>query len=169
MNATGSDSEFLAPDRVTLWAGEGGRLRLTLHQDRSYLEVRAVRAFPLSEPDRFIGLLDAGNGDRIIGLIADPKELDASSRECLMKSVDAHYFVPTITRICSLREEFGAAYFDVETDRGKRRFVARGLRDATQHLGDGELLIPDVDGNRYRIADWRRLDAQSRKFLMPVV
>jgi len=169
MDATGPDSEFLAPARVSLSAREPARLRLTLQQDRSYLEVKAVRAFPLSKPDRLIGLLDVRNGDRIIGIIADPRELDASSRKCLMKSVDGHYFLPTITRICSLREEFGAAYFDVETDCGKRHFVAKGLRDGTQHLGDGELLIPDVDGNRYRIPDWRRLDALSRKFLMPVV
>ena len=36
-------------------------------------------------------------------------------------------------------------------------------------LGDGELLISDVDGNRYRIVDWRRLDAASRRFLDRVV
>jgi hypothetical protein len=57
----------------------------------------------------------------------------------------------------------------VETDHGQREFVAKGLRDAIVDLGDGELLITDVDGNRYRIADWRKLNVASRRFLDRVV
>jgi hypothetical protein len=57
----------------------------------------------------------------------------------------------------------------VETDRGRRQFIAKGMRDAIRDLGDGELFIPDVDDNRFRIADWRRLDARSRRLLEHMV
>ncbi|MBN2310852.1 MAG: DUF1854 domain-containing protein, partial [Candidatus Hydrogenedentes bacterium] len=75
----------------------------------------------------------------------------------------------TIKEIWSLREQYGVVYVDAETDRGRKEFVAKGLRDAIVSLGDGELLIADVDGNRYRIDDWRRLNARSRQFLERVV
>ena len=169
MDATQDNGEFLEPSRVKLTTDGSGRVRLTIEKNRSYLEVKAVRAFPFSDPERYIGLLDANNADKTIGLIASPADLDAASRQILVDALSGHYFMPTITKICTMKEQYGAAYFDVETDRGNRHFVSKGLRDGTRDLGNGELLIPDVDGNRYRVADWRRLDAQSRKFLMPVL
>ena len=47
--------------------------------------------------------------------------------------------------------------------------MARGIRDGIEDLGDGSLLLPDVDGNRYRIADWRHLDPKSRRLLERVI
>jgi hypothetical protein len=169
MDARQDNGEFLQPSRVKLTTDGSGRVRLTLDGDCSYLEVTAVRAFPFSDTERHIGLLDANGGSKMIGLITNPTKLDASSRQVLLDALADHYFMPTITRICAMKEQYGAAYFDVETDRGNRHFVSKGLRDGTRDLGNGELLIPDVDGNRYRIANWRRLDAQSKKFLMPIL
>jgi len=161
------DFVFLDPKKLKLFKDNSGRLRLTLERDRSYPEVKVVRAFPLSDPDHYLGLLNAK--DRVIGLVADPGELDEDSRKAAADAVGGHYFVPVVRRIRSLREEFGAIYFDVDTDRGRREFVAKGIRDEMEDLGEGELLIPDVDGNRYRIADWRRLDGKSRRLLERVV
>ncbi len=154
---------------LRLFRDDTGRLRLTVEDDRSYLEVKVVRTFPLSEPDRYIGLLDARSGDKVIGLVPAPDELDAESRRTAAEAVDRHYFVPTVTEVHAMTEEVGAVYCDVETDRGRRQFIARGIRDAMEELGDGELMIPDVDGNRYRVADWRRLDPQSRRLLERVI
>ena len=161
--------ESLEPDALRLFRDESGRLRLTIQGDRSYLDVKVVRAFPFSDPGRHVGLLDAGAGDRVIGLVPDPKQLDRSSQEHVGEALEGHYFIPTITAIVGLTEEFGAVYCDVQTDRGPRHFVARGVRDAMEELGHGELLIPDVDGNRYRVADWRRLDPRSRRRLERIV
>ena len=169
MDVGQDNGEFLKPSSVKLTTDGSGRVRLTLDSDRSYLEVTAVRAFPFSDRERYIGLLDANAANKMVGLIDDPGKLDASSRRILTDALADHYFMPTITRICTMKEQYGAAYFDVETDRGRRHFVSKGLRDGTRDLGNGELLIPDVDGNRYRIADWRQLDPQSRKYLMPVL
>ncbi|MCK4284467.1 MAG: DUF1854 domain-containing protein [Candidatus Brocadiae bacterium] len=161
--------ELLEPEKLRLFRDGSGHLRLTVEGDRSYLDVKVVRAFPLSEPERYIGLLDARSGDKVIGLVPEPQRLDAQSKQIAAEALERHYFVPTITRVVSLTEEFGAVYCDVETDRGPRHFVARGIRDALEDLGDGELLIPDVDGNRYHVADWRGLDPRSRALLERVV
>jgi hypothetical protein len=161
--------DFLDPGRLRLCLDASGRVRLIIDGNRCYLDVKAVRAFPLSAPDSYLGLLDAAGNDRVIGLIERPEELDESSRQILEQAVTRHYFLPNIVKVHSMREEFGAIYFDVQTDRGRRQFIAKGLRDAIEDLGDGEMLLPDVDGNRYHIRDWQRLDARSRRFLMQVI
>ena len=159
--------EDLDPRRIRLFEDGSGRTRLTIEGDRSYLDVRTVRAFPFSDRERWIGFQDGAN--RSIGLVEDPNELDPESRALADELLRKHYFLPAVGRVLSLREEFGVVYVDVETDCGRRQFVATGLRDAVVDLGGGELLISDVDGNRYRVLDWRKLDSVSRRFLDRVV
>ncbi len=56
----------------------GATLRLTVEEDRSYLKVSVLRAFPLSEPNRFLSVRDSENKE--VGLIVNPAELDAENR-----------------------------------------------------------------------------------------
>jgi len=161
------DYEFLDPKTLRLFRDASGRLRLTIEGDRSYLEVKVVRAFPLSDPDHYIGFLDSR--DKVIGLVVHVEELESASRQMVVEELRRRYFTPTIQRIFRMKEEFGAVYCEVETDHGRRHFVAKGIRDAMEDLGEGELLFVDVDGNRYRIADWRRLDVRSRRLLERVI
>ena len=67
------------------------------------------------------------------------------------------------------KEEYGAVYCDVKRDVGPREFVVKGIRDAILDLGDGRVLIMDVDGNRCMVEDWPRLDDKSRKLLERVL
>lgn len=153
----------LDPERLRVFRDGSGKLRLVVAGDRCYVDARVARAFPLSLPDRYVTFLDGK--DRVIGTVREPERLDEDSRQAVRRELKRRYFTPTIRRFHDAREEFGAVYCDVETDRGRRRFVARGLRDTVQELGEGELLMSDVDGNRYRIEDWRRLDLRSLRLL----
>jgi len=148
------------PGRIRLYRDKTGRLRLTIQDDRTYLDVRAARAFPISDPDHHIGLLDGR--DRCIGMLNDLEGLDEESRRLVEEALANRYFVPVITRVHRLTEEFGVVYCNVETDRGHREFIVRGLRDNLEDVGDGELMVTDTDGIRYRIRDWRELDERSR-------
>ena len=49
----------------------------------------------------------------------------------------------------------------METDRGQREFVVQNVAENAQWLGDHRLLIVDVDGNRFEIADLTALDKRS--------
>ena len=153
----------LAPDRMRLFRDETGRLRLTIEEDRSYLDVKVVAAFPLSEPGRYVGLLDSKY--KVIVLVPDPRELGEQSQGTIAAALAHHYFTPTIRQVRRAKEEFGAFYFSVDTDHGPRDFVVKGARDTLEELGEGCLLLKDVDGNRYRIDDWRRLSHASRRLL----
>ena len=164
-----SPYDFLDPARVRLWREPDGPMRLTVQDDRSYLDVSVRAAFPRTAPRLYLGLANAAGGNGIIGLVADPQQLDEDSRRCLLEALDRQYFLPLITRVRSLKEEFGTVYMEVDTDRGPRRFTGRGIRDTIQESGRGDILLADVHGNRYCIADWTALDARSRRLLEQVL
>ncbi len=126
-------------------------VRLTIDGDRSWREVRVARAFPFSDPDHYIGLRDGDDKD--IGVLVTLDGLDAGSRAIIDEELARRYFTPRIERVLSVTELFGVVTWEVETDRGPRRFLVRGLRDNTFPLGRSRLMMTDTDGNRYEFPD----------------
>jgi hypothetical protein len=161
------DYEFLDPGKIRLFRSDLGWLRLLVEDERCYLDVKVTRTFPLSNPDRFYGLLNAK--DKVIGIVVDPSKLDKDSRKICEEELKRRYFTPIILKLVRMKEEYGAVYCEVETNKGHREFVVKGIRDAILDLGDGRVLIMDVDGNRYMVEDWLKLDVKSRRLLERVL
>lgn len=154
---------YLDPSRLQ-FARHGDGLRLTIEGECCYGAVSAVRAFPLSEPLRFLSLRDANDDE--IGLLADAAPLDAASRKLLEEELDRRYMVPVITGVRRVVERFGTVEWHVATDRGERTFTTRNLRENVTQPAPTRYLISDVDGNRFDIRDIAALDAASQKHLM---
>jgi hypothetical protein len=142
----------------------GGILRLTLNGDRSFLGINVGRAFPISNPSRYIGFQDRSGKD--IGILVDPSRLDAESRRVLEAELERRYFVPVVEEILEVTEEFGAVYWQARTDRGEKEIVVRNLKDSIHELPGSRAMIIDVDGNRFLIPDTRRLDPKSTNILL---
>jgi hypothetical protein len=138
--------------------------RMTIEGERSWLKISPARTFPLSDPEHYIGFLDGAGKD--IGMLYDPEQLDSESRHIVEEEIDRRYFVPVVDRVISVKEEFGAVYWKVETDRGEKDLVVRNLRDNMQELSATRLMITDVDGNRFEIPDVTRLDNKSQGIIM---
>jgi hypothetical protein len=151
------------PRRVRLFRGPYGVLRCTLDGVKSVLRVKVVRAFPLSERDRWISILDAKNKE--VCLIEDPDQLDPESRRLVEEELEQHYRIAEIVRINSIQNEYRTMYWDVETDRGRREFIVKWTSDTVLWPSPGELLLVDIDTNRFHITDIQRLDAHSRSEL----
>ncbi len=161
--------QVLAPERLTLrkepLRTEG--LVLTLKGadpggvEQQFTDVRVRRVFPLSE-SQVVAFCDR-NGEEI-GVLWDPSGLDPASRQVLEQELERAYFVPRITKIKSIKDDYGVSKWDVETDRGPRRFDV-GSRYDIRILPGRRLLIRDLDGNRYEIPDFEMLDADSRDLL----
>lgn len=135
-----------------------------IENERCVIGVRPVWASPLSRPDRFLALLDAKGGE--LALWSEPRQsLSDDSWRAAQLEMRRRDLTARIARIESLREENGAAYFAVETDRGARDFVATNLSSSVVPFGDNRLLIVDADGNRFEIADIAALDERSRSLL----
>jgi len=135
-----------------LWAIRAGEAR----------PVVVRRCFPWSEPGRYLSLRD--EDDREFALVRDPAELDAASREALGAALVAAGFVFAVTRVLALEEEVELRDWRVETRQGPRSFQTR-LDDWPRGVPGGGLLIRDVAGDLYHIADPARLDQRSRELL----
>jgi uncharacterized protein DUF1854 len=151
------------PERVKLFRDPKGNLRLTLEGDRSYLQVKVTRAFPLSHPQEWIGYADGK--DKQIVIVEDLRKLGAESRQLTEAELRRRYFVPTVERVMEIRSEFGVVHWSVETDRGPREFVIRNLRENVQEIGDGRRLITDAEGNRFVLPHPDALDPASRRLM----
>lgn len=131
--------------------------------DQTYDRIDVHRAFPFSHGDAFLSVrTKEGKEIGIIRRLADfPKE----AVRLLQSELDRRYFMPVITKINEIKEEFGYAYWDVETTSGPRRFTVRGLQESILPISPVRLLIGDVEGNRFEIADYRALDPKSFKMI----
>ena len=154
---------ILDPKRVRIFR-VAGVPRLTLRDDRSWSKVSVARAFPLSDPDHFLGFLDGDGKD--IGLLHDPGQLDAESRQIVEEELEKRYFVPNVERVLTVKEEFGTIYWTVETDRGQKDIIVRNLRDNLQELSASRVIITDVDGNRFEFVDVSKLDGKSQSVII---
>ncbi|BCM91408.1 hypothetical protein IAD21_03280 [Abditibacteriota bacterium] len=126
--------------------------------------VRPVWASPLSRPNRYLALLDSK--DKEFALIVNPQEeLDADSWSIAQEEMKRRDLTARVARIESVREDGGAAYFVVETDRGRREFVANNLSTNALFYGESRLMLLDVDGNRFDFPDLEALDERSRALL----
>lgn len=144
------------------FARRGDVLRLTIEGSCSYLKVRPVRAFPLTELDEFIGLMDTVSGKEI-GLLRNLRDLDHQTRQLIEEELNKRYFIPKIYRIYQAKKEFGTVYWDVDTDRGRRQFVMRGIRDSIHEIEPDRYLVNDIDGNRFEVPQLSKLDNRSQQ------
>lgn len=142
-------------------------VRATIDGDRSWRDVRIARAFPLSDPDHFIGLRDGDDKD--IGILETLHGLDSESRAVVDEELERRYFTPQITKVHSVSEEFGVVTWDVETTKGHRRFLVRNLKDSTFTLGASRVMMTDVDSNRYEIPDAYMLGPQALLILSKIL
>ncbi|MDE2126637.1 MAG: DUF1854 domain-containing protein [Armatimonadetes bacterium] len=157
------DLRILQPQEVQLLR-LAGETRLVLAGDRCYLRVTVARAFPLSDPDHYIGFLDGAGKD--IGVLPEADHLDAESRKIVAEELERRYFVPVVLKVISVTEEHGALYWKVMTDRGEREVAVREVKDNLQEVSGGRLLMTDVDGNRFEFPNIHKLDNRSLGILM---
>ena len=128
--------------------------------------VKLRQCFPWSEPTRHISLRDTE--DKEVALIDAPASLDAESRQALELALAEAGFVLEVTRVLEIEEEIEIRQWTVETQQGDRSFQTH-LDDWPRMLPGGGLLIRDVAGDLYRLADPKRLDKKSRALLWAFV
>ena len=155
--------EKVDPAAIRIFREPAWRLRMTIEGDRSYTRVKIVRAAPLSEPDRYICFLDVK--DEAICMVKDLDELAEENHQIVLEELDMRYLTAYVSRVNNLRNEYGVSYWDVETDRGRREFVAKKVAENAQWLGEARQFILDVDGNRFEFRDLRQLDKKSQAFI----
>jgi hypothetical protein len=155
---------FAHAARLTLERGLDGRLCACIGSEVRVVHVQ--RCFPWSEPDHFISLRD-DDGEEF-ALVADPADLGSAARAVLDAALAEAGFIFDLDAVFEIEEEVELRHWRVHTNQGARRFQTR-LDDWPRKLPDGGLLIRDVTGDFYRVADPARLDRKSRALLWAFV
>jgi hypothetical protein len=147
--------------KIELFYEPKERLRATIEGDRSYLTVKPVWASPLTRPNAYLCLLDGKNEP--VAMFADPKqELSDASFQAIQEELRRRDLTARVSAVTGARQEFGATYWSVETDRGPRDFVSQNLSESALWFGENHVLLMDVEGNRFEIVDLEQLDSRSR-------
>ena len=166
------DLIMLDPKQVILFRTGGDAVRATvtdpqLGPERSYLQVQIARAFPLSEPERYIGLRDSKDKD--IGLLLELTGMDADTRRIIDEALARRYFVPRVTRVVKVKKEFDTVTWEVETDKGPRVYSVQNLRESVHEAQPGRLILTDRTGSRFEFPEVAALDPESRSILSRVL
>jgi len=140
--------------------GEGLILRSAAFGEKRDVSVKPC--FPITQPGRMLFFRDSEG--QPIGILCELDGLSPPSREALLAELDQQHFVPKITRIDAIFEEFAIPIWEVQTDRGPRRLQMRSSRDV-HRLSEGRIYVRDAEGNGYVIPDIRELDAASRNLV----
>ncbi len=154
------------PKEIQLFYHPKERLRATAG-DRSYVTVKPVWAAPLSRPGTHLSLLN-GKGEEIL-LVRDPKELEPESLTAVERELRQRDLTAEVVRIRLAKQEFGATYWYVDTDRGPRDFVTQNLQENALWFSDNHLLLLDVDGNRFELPDIAAMDTRSQLFIHTIL
>jgi len=148
---------YLDPGKVRFFR-HGDILRVTIENDRSCLRVVPMRAFPVSMRNQYISIRDM-KGDEL-GIIKNLEELDKESQELLEEEIQKRYLTPVIIKINAIHDKMGIVEWDVETDRGAKKFLTRSIHHSIEDTGKG-FTIKDMESNRYEIRDYSELDPDS--------
>jgi hypothetical protein len=128
--------------------------------------VRVHRCFPWSEPGAFVSLRDPDHEE--VALVRSLEDLEPASRRALEGALVEAGFVLEVTAITDVDEEVEIRTWRVDTRQGPRTFQTR-LDDWPLEVPGGGIVIRDVAGDLYHVAEPEVLDAASRRWLWAFV
>lgn len=163
-NAPKREEAQRSPVAVRLEQRADGRLWALRDGDEHPVSVR--RLFPWSRRNGHVSLRDRKN--REIALVAEASGLDAASRAALEDALVVADFVLEIARVIDVEEEIEIRVWQVETRQGPRTFQTR-LDDWPREIPGGGVLVRDVAGDLYHVADPNGLDKRSQELLWAFV
>lgn len=158
------EMRFLNRDNAVFARTAGGFVSLKT-KEKEYDRVGVYLTFPLTNPDEFISIREADEKAKEIGLVEKLSDLAADQQEMLREQLKLRYFMPVITKVLDVKDEYGYAYWNVVTTFGACRFTTQMSGEAVINLSDARLMVTDIDGNRYEIADFYALSVMERKKL----
>jgi hypothetical protein len=155
---------MVSDTRIRLKRSPSGQLLAQV--DGRPVAVSVQRCFPWSRPGSFLSLRDKDGEEA--ALVASPDELDEGSRRVLAEALVEAGFVLEITSIDEVDEEVEIRTWKVQTRQGARTFQTR-LDDWPWQVPGGGIVIRDVAGDLYHVADPQGMDERSRGWLWAFV
>lgn len=155
---------FLNPSQCKFSFNSNGFLIFTLNGEAKG-RVKLIRTYPYTLTDEYICVHDLD--DKEIGIIRSLNELDAESMESAQRELANRYYCPTVTTVKKVKERMGNFYFETIIDNNPKSFTVRDITKNLRFASENTLLIFDMDGNRYIIPDFDKIEEKSRHLLEP--
>jgi hypothetical protein len=170
-NQTAWTVRTLEPGDLRLFRTGGDSVRATIRDtdgtERTWLRVQLARAFPLRDPEHWIGLRDSSDND--IGMLRSLEGMDSESQSIAREELERRYFLPRVTGVRKVKREVETITWEVDTDKGPRTVHVQNLRDSVRELGQGRILITDRSGNRIEFPSLANADKETRAVLSRVL
>lgn len=112
-------------------------------------------SFPHTGKRSYLSIRTAENKE--IGIIQSLDDFPEDIVQLLEEQLQVRYFTPEISKVISVKEEFGYSYWEASTSAGLCRFTVRGGGGNAKLVTPSRLLVTDVDGNRFAIPDINKL------------
>ena len=145
---------YLQPGNTRIFRGRLGSIHCVLNGTEAFANVYCLLCFPISNPDHYIAVChtDDDNKEQEIGIIESLDAFPAEVQELVRASLKRQYFAQVVTRVLSVKFEFGLLFFEVmvEGDR-KIEFAMRWQHDKAIDYGNGGKVLLDVFDNRFII------------------
>ena len=146
------NTEYLRPAECVFYKSDAGFIGAKI-KDKKYDRVLLKRALPFGAPEDYICVSDIERNE--LGILEHVSEFDADQQALIHKELSLRYFTPVISDIISIKEKMGHFYFDVKIGSVKKSFTVKDLsKNVRTH--DENIDIIDIDGNRYRIEEFKR-------------
>ena len=156
-------TEYISPAECEFFDYNGAFLGMRL-KGTEYRRVVLTRAMPLNLPDSYVCVTDVDRKE--LGIIEHVSDFPEDQQALLRQELDRRYFCPDITAITAIKEKMGHFYFDVKVGDYPMSFTIRDLAKNIR-CTDEQIILTDVDGNRFMISDVGRIDKKSRSKLEP--
>lgn len=140
----------------------GGLSALLPGSDEPVENVRVARCFPWSRPERYVSFRNP-EGEELV-LVEELDALDEATRALVHEELAAQEFLPRITAIESVDDQFDVMVWQVQTDRGPIALQVKEQEEVRQ-LDDGRVLVRDHAGGLFVVPDIDALDLCSRRLL----
>ena len=139
-----------------------GRWTLVLADGKRHTPVTAIRAYPVTDPEGGVALMDA-EGHELLWIDA-LAQLAPAVRSQVVQALTEREFLPVIEKLEGVSSFATPSTWSVVTNRGTTQFLLKGEEDIRRLTGT-VLLINDADGVQYMIRDLAAMDKHSRKLL----
>ena len=139
-----------------------GRWTLVLADGTRHTPVTAIRAYPITDPEGGVALMDA-EGHELLWIDA-LAQLAPALRGQVLQALTEREFLPVIEKLEGVSSFATPSTWSVVTNRGTTQFLLKGEEDIRRLTGT-VLLINDADGVQYMIRDLAAMDKHSRKLL----
>ncbi|WP_270165528.1 DUF1854 domain-containing protein [Paenibacillus sp. SYP-B4298] len=153
---------YLTEDNAAFLQTKGGMLSVRI-DGKEHSPVYVHSSFPHTNRYAFLSIRTADNKE--LGMIRGLDDFSPETAALLERQLKIRYFAPEITRVIRVKEEFGYAYWEVESTAGRCRFTVRAGGDHVKFAAANRLLITDVDGNRFIIPQLDRLSSKEYRLV----